>query len=46
MIVHVSADPGGVVAAAESVGSAAILDKVDLSPAALDGVWLEHGSRD
>ena len=46
VIVHVSADPEGVAAAAESVGAAAILDKVDLSPDALDELWLEHGSRD
>jgi CheY-like chemotaxis protein len=46
VIVHVSADPEGVAAAAESVGAAAILDKVDLSPSALDELWLEHGSRD
>ena len=46
VIVHVSADPEGVVRAAESVDAAAILDKVDLSPAALDELWLEHGSRD
>lgn len=46
VIVHVSADPEGHEAAAESVGAAAILDKVDLSPAALDELWLEHGSRD
>jgi CheY-like chemotaxis protein len=46
VIVHVSADPEGGAAAAESVGAAAILDKVDLSPSALDELWLEHGSRD
>jgi CheY-like chemotaxis protein len=46
VIVHVSADPEGLEAAAESAGAAAILDKVDLGPAALDELWLEHGSRD
>jgi CheY-like chemotaxis protein len=46
VIVHVSADPEGLEAAAESAGAAAILDKVDLGPAALDDLWLEHGSRD
>jgi two-component system invasion response regulator UvrY len=47
VIVHVSADPEGVApAAAESVGAAGVLDKVDLNPAALDELWLEHGSRD
>jgi CheY-like chemotaxis protein len=46
VIVHVSADPQGLEAAAESAGAVAILDKVDLSPATLDELWLEHGSRD
>lgn len=46
VIVHVSADPEGLEAAAESAGAAAILDKVDMAPAALDELWLEHGSPD
>ncbi len=46
VIVHVSADPEGVAAAADAVGAVAILDKVDLSPASLDELWLEHGSPD
>ena len=46
VIVHVSADPEGLEAAAESAGAAAILDKVDMAPAALDELWLEHGPRD
>jgi CheY-like chemotaxis protein len=46
VIVHVSADPEGLEAAAESAGAAAIVDKVELCAAALDELWLEHGSRD
>jgi CheY-like chemotaxis protein len=46
VIVHLSADPEGLEAAAESAGAAAILDKVDLNPDMLDELWLEHGSGD
>jgi CheY-like chemotaxis protein len=46
VVVLVSAEPGGLAAAAKSVGAVAILSKVDLSPDMLDQLWLKHGSGD
>jgi CheY-like chemotaxis protein len=42
VIVHVSAEPQGLEAAAHSSGAVAILGKVELSPDTLDEIWLEH----
>jgi two-component system nitrate/nitrite response regulator NarL len=42
----VSAEPDGLEAAARSAGAAAFLDKRDLRPRTLDGLWLKHRPRE
>jgi len=46
VVVLVSAEPAGLEAAARSAGAAAFLDKRDLGPRTLDGLWLKHRPRD
>jgi CheY-like chemotaxis protein len=42
VVVLVSADPRSVAVDARSIGAADLLSKVELSPAKLDELWLEH----
>lgn len=42
VVVFVFADPRSVAIDARSIGAAALLSKVELSPARLDKLWLEH----
>ena len=42
VVVLVSADPRSVAIDARSIGAADLLSKVELSPAKLDELWLEH----